>query len=340
MLSVGRTDVFERKYMEKFRVFASQFGEFVTYERDRGARDIGLHLTHQLKSGQERMSSALCWFQMKGLMPKTLSAEEFEKQDEVSISLEVKHLKYWYLQPIPTYLVIYVGSVDKFLILNIQNYVAERWGRSILLLNQKTATIQVPSSSELDEQAFKFILMKTDIQEWQKALGADENRNSVQLCRRDYNLIWHLGSAKERHVQYRVEFLDWQTKSRSQLYVQERSLEKEAQWMNLREHWHHRMEVQDLETVYPYVEFFAIHNSEVGRHSEVPPVFLSNQEVVYGINPGRLFEYFEYLFGMRLNDIGEEMFSWIQILESAGLIEINPGESEFISIASWHLRAV
>jgi Domain of unknown function (DUF4365) len=340
MLPVGKTDVFERKYMEKFRQFASEFGEFVTYERDRGARDIGLHLTHQLKSGQERMSSALCWFQMKGLMPETLSAEKFESQDEVSISLEVKHLKYWYLQPIPTYLVIYVGSVDKFLILNIQNYATERWGRGILLLDQKTATIQVPISSKLDEQAFKLILMKTDIQEWQKALGADGDRSSVRLCRRDYNLIWHLGSAKKRQVQHRLEFWDWQTKCRSQLYIQEKSLGKESKWMNLRDHWHHRMEVQDLETVYPYIEFFAIQNIKNERHSEVPPVFLSNQEVIYGINPGRFFEYFEYCFGMRLNEMGEEMFSWIQTLESAKLIEINPGESESISIASWHLRAV
>ena len=340
MLPVGKTDVFERQYMEKFRVFASHFGEFVKYERDRGARDIGLHLTHQLKSGQERMSSALCWFQMKGLMPETLSAEEFKGQDTISISLEVKHLKYWYLQPIPTYLVIYIGSVEKFLILNIQNYVTEKWGREILLLNQKTATVQILTSSELDDQAFKLILMKTDIQEWQKALGADENRNNIRLCRRDYNLIWHLGSAKERQVQHRVDFLDWQTKSRSQLYIQERSLTKEAEWVDLREHLHHLMEVQDLEVVYPYMEFFALKDVKGVKHPEVPPVFLSNQEIVYGTNPGRVFEYFEYCFGVRLNDIGEEMFSWIQILESAGLIEIHPGESEFISIASWHLRSV
>lgn len=129
-------------------------------------------------------------------MPETLSAEKIESQTELPISLEVTHLKYWYLQPIPTYLVVYVGSVDKFLILNIQHYVAERWGRGVLLLDQKTATIQVPISSELDEQAFELILIKNDIQEWQKALGADGENNSVQLCRRDYNLIWHLGSAK------------------------------------------------------------------------------------------------------------------------------------------------
>ncbi|NJM48532.1 MAG: hypothetical protein HC860_22105 [Alkalinema sp. RU_4_3] len=135
-------------------------------------------------------------------------------------------------------------------------------------------------------------------------------------------------------------FLEWQTKCRSQLYIQERSFEKEAAWANLREHWHHHMEIQDLEMVYPYIEFFALQNIRNEGHSEVPPIFLSNQDVIYGINPGHVFEYFEYCFGIRLNEIGEELFSWIQTLESAKLIEINPGENEFISLAPWHLRAV
>lgn len=79
MIVVGKTDAFERKYMEKFRAFASDFGEFVNYEHDRGARDIGLHLTHPLSSGKERVSTALVWFQMKGVMATTLPANEFEK---------------------------------------------------------------------------------------------------------------------------------------------------------------------------------------------------------------------------------------------------------------------
>src|SRR5574341_448806 len=131
MLKVGVTDVFERIYTEKFRVLASRFGEFVKYERDRGARDIGLHLTHHLPSGSERLSSSLCWFQLKGVMASTVSVEEFRKQESLSLSLEVNHLRYWFLQPMPTYLIVYIESADQFLILNIQNYVTENWGRGI-----------------------------------------------------------------------------------------------------------------------------------------------------------------------------------------------------------------
>jgi len=46
MVVVGQNDAFERRYMEKFRSFASKFGEFVKYEHDRGAQDIGIHLIH------------------------------------------------------------------------------------------------------------------------------------------------------------------------------------------------------------------------------------------------------------------------------------------------------
>ena len=119
MAVVGQNDAFERRYMEKFRAFASEFGEFVKYEHDRGARDIDIHLTHKLHSGQERMSSALCWFQMKGIMAKSLSADSFHSRSDVTLSLEVKHLRYWFLQPMPTYLVVYVESIDKFFILNL-----------------------------------------------------------------------------------------------------------------------------------------------------------------------------------------------------------------------------
>ena len=107
MAVVGQNDAFERRYMEKFRAFASEFGEFVTYERDRGARDIGIHLTHKLRSGQERMSSALCWFQMKGIMAKRLSVDSFESGSHITLSLQVTHLRYWFLQPMPTYLAVY-----------------------------------------------------------------------------------------------------------------------------------------------------------------------------------------------------------------------------------------
>src|SRR5262245_6234683 len=94
MVLVGGTDAFERRYMAKFRALASAFGEFVSYERDRGARDIGLHLTRRLSSGKEALSSALCWFQMKGIMASSCSKEDFDQRESVGVALSVQHLRY------------------------------------------------------------------------------------------------------------------------------------------------------------------------------------------------------------------------------------------------------
>jgi hypothetical protein len=344
MIEVGITDIFERNYMQKFRAFAGQFGEFVTYERDRGARDLGLHLTHKLASGKERLSSALCWFQMKGVMVTTLSAKELEKTKEVKLSLDVNHLRYWYLQPMPTYLVVYVESVDTFLIINIQDYVAEKWGKSILEFDQKTTTIVVSGESILDKHAFNLILVKSDIEEWAKALEAD--KESVRLCRRDFDLIWHFGSAQERGVEHRVIFMDWQSKTRSQFYIQERSASRSGEWEDLREHWQYMMTVFDLEEAYSYIEFFSLNNEseeswiwdEEEPDEEVPNVQFKNGDSVSGVNCS--YEYFKYLFGAKLNEMGIRLFESVATLVKVGLIEITLGKHELISVAPWHRRAV
>lgn len=338
MIVVGKTDAFERKYMEKFRSIATEYGEFINYEHDRGARDIGVHLTHKLSSGKERLSSALIWFQMKGKMTSTLSKKEFESKEEVSISLNVNHLRYWYLQPMPTYLVLYIESVDEFLILNISEYVKLKWGREILTLDQKTTSIKIPKDSKLDHQAFRLILAANDKEEWKKAL--ENSHENVDVCYRDYDLIWHLGTAEERDVTHSLELLDWQSKTRSQLYIYETSNEKKNV---LREHWQYMMCVNDLEGAYPYVEFYAKEEQEDDwwddeEDNEVPDVILANGDIISGVNAS--YEYFSYEFGIRLNEVGKEMFDWVQFLVEVNIIEITPGKNEFVSFAPWHSRAV
>jgi len=342
MITVGKTDVFERKYMEKFRAFASKFGEIVNYERDRGARDIGLHLTHKLKSGKERLSSAFLWFQMKGIMESTLSEEQLNDLSEVKISLEVPHLRYWYNQPLPTYLVLYIECSDLFLILNIQDYIEKKWSRDIFKLDQKTATVAVPKHSTLDEQAFKLILTKADIDEWKKVLGGGDE--DTRICQRDYDLIWHLSSAEERNVAHRIIFWDWQSKNRSQFYIKEKGPE-DKNWHTLREHWEYSMSVDDLEDAYPYIEFYSLHDGDdifeeeiFEEDPEVPPLNLSNGDVVFGTNCS--WELFKYEMGVRLNALGLDMYSWVNKLSEIGLIEISPGKSEIISVAPWHGRLI
>ena len=341
MVIVGKPDAFERKYMGRFRSLASEFGEFVKYERDRGARDIGVHLTHTLSSGKERVSTALVWFQMKGVMSSTLPLAEFEKLTSISIPLDVKHLRYWYLQPMPTYLALNVESVDKFFILNITDYVRNEWGRNILTLEQNTATVKVPLKSELDRQAFRLILQANDIEEWKKALGS--NSENIAVCYRNYNLIWNLGTADERNVTHELEFWDWQSKTRGQLHIYEVT---ESGKKTLREHLQYRMNINELESSYPYIEFFAKDEDKIDdwldeeEDNEVPDVVLSNGDVISGVNVNAAYEYFAYNCGIKLNEVGNELFEWVKYLADIGLIEITPGKSECISIAPWHGRAV
>jgi len=361
MLTVGETDAFERRYMEKFRVFASRFGEFVRYEHDRGARDIGLHLTHKLESHQERVSSCLCWFQMKGIMKDTLSRRKFNDQDGISIPLKVKHLKYWYLQPMPTYLTVYIESVDQFLVLNIQKYISQKWDREILSLNKETTTVYVSKDSILDEQAFDLILFKSDVEEWKKALGCDQD--SSFFCRRDYDFIWNLGVAEERQVKHCAVVRTYLTKLRGEIHFLEyQSLESNSK--TLQEHFQFLMDLSDLEIQYPYLNFFDLGSTDSKSDFEVDgwdeqdpdiifsPLVLSNGEKITGTKPcGN--EFIEYSLGFQLNDLGVELVAMIQFLVKSELLEVNSDKrvksellevnsdkSASISIAPWHSRDV
>ncbi len=355
MLKIGSTDAFERRYMGRFRSLASDYGEFVFYERDRGARDIGLHLTRMRASGGEVLAGPLCWFQMKGLMAASLSIEDFKRSPVVKVPLSVAHLRYWLLQPVPTYLALYVESADQFLILNLTRYVEERWGTSILTLAQGEATVEVPRGSLLDDQAFDLIMAESDRAQWAKALGSDEE--TAGACRKDYNLIWRLGTATERGVEHRVVFWDYQSKTRSQFWFQERNSAPGAEWVDVREHWQFMMEALELQHAYPYVEFCRLDDVIGPTASEAafiqrgrpwlagerllgdpPPVVVANGDVVEGFN--FVDEYFRYHFGARLNALGRDLFDSVDFLREIGLLEIDTTRKETLSVAPWHGRSV
>ncbi len=356
MLKIGRNDAFEREYTEKFRLLAARHGEFVKYERDRGARDIGLHLTRRLVSGAEVLSGPLCWFQLKGVMSSTLPLEEFERSPVVRIPLSVGHLRYWLLQPVPTWLALYVESANRFLVLNISRYVEERWGRGILTLDQAEATVEVPRGSLLDDQAFAIIMAESDRAQWAKALGADEE--TAGICRKDYNLIWRLGTAAERAIEHRVVFWDYQSKTRSQFWFQERNTAPGAEWIDVREHWQFMMEAAELQAAYPYIEFRRIEGEAsepteseaafIRRGSrwlrtksllgDPPLIVLANGDLVGGYN--FVDEYFRYHFGARLNALGDELFASVAFLQGVGLFEVDLAEKEVLSVAPWEGRAV
>jgi hypothetical protein len=351
MLIVGNTDAFEQDYMTKFEQLATSHGVFVKYERDRAARDIGLHLTKNLKSGQKQVTNSLVWFQMKGVMAKTLTKEQFDKAKGVKLSLDVEHLRHWFLDKEPTHLVAYVESADTFLVMNLQDYVSETWGRDILTLNQKTATVEVPKSSLLDEQAFSILLRLADIAQWAKALDAAPA--DMRVLQRDVDLIHALGTAGDRNVEFGVLWRKWLSKMRHELRVAERpegfAGDPDDGWDVIHEHW--QLGGIDPEGSYPYLDLFALDDYEpetfTNRWGEEElvddgeTITLKNGDEVFGPNAAN--EYCEFVFGAELNEYGHKLFAYLQQLVKLGLLELRDAEKDgrtFIDVAPWNSRLV
>lgn len=357
MVRVGRTDKFERQYKELFRQKFSSRGEVVEYENDRAARDIGIHLTKPSLSGGEDFTSALCWFQLKGIMASTLSSLEIRDLEDIPYQLDVAHLRYWYMQPVPTYLALYLEADNLFLILNLKTYVNNRWGNQIFTLKQKSATIHIPKSSLLDEQAIEIIIRQHDSIAWVQALKSTEPE--IAHCQRDFSVIWRLGTAVSRRVQHLVRLIDWQSKTRGEIHFSEKG--SDSKWQQFRTHWQHRLRAEDLEAVYPYLEFFAPGNpppeknekdneedededeeldwySDEIVYEDQPVLRLSNGILIAGENQAN--EYNEYKLGIRLNTLGQALYFYVEDLIKINFIEIDVNRSEFVSVAPWNNRSV
>jgi hypothetical protein len=354
MVIVGKTDEFEHRYTQKFRNFAARFGHFVAYERDVATRDIGLHLTEPLQSGGVRLTNCLCWFQMKGIMAETLPKEKAQNASLFRYRLKVEHLKFWFLQPMPTYLALYIESLDRFLIINLQKYVEERWGKKILSLNQKTVDVQVSAGSVLDEDALGIILRKSTVEQWVKAMSADESH--IRLCHRDYNIIWRIGTASVRKVEHRFEIYDWQSKTRGEVHIQERAVGDAGDWTMVRNHWQFMLRATDVEEMYPYLDFTAAEEGEDYRYNgveefddegyrnyldnddgEYRPTFkLQNGQIAAGDDYSG--EFHLYYIIPELNELGQNLFKLIETLIEIKFIEIKDEPGEWMSIAPWHAR--
>lgn len=151
--TIGYNDEFEGRYTEKFRLRAGEHGEFVKYERDRTATDLGVHLTYPAKKGRE-VSHTRIWFQLKGIKSTTLPYEKYAQAHAISLPVSLDHLKFWFASPEPIYLVLYVECVDKFLVEDVQEIVHRGWGEEFLRpetfpVGQEQVTVKLSKDAEL-----------------------------------------------------------------------------------------------------------------------------------------------------------------------------------------------
>lgn len=160
-LVIGRTDGFERRYVQKFRNLISDFGEFINYEYDRAAVDLGLHLTEPSSEsgGLETVSNVRIWFQLKGVQSSTLSLIDFERSADIAIPLKVSHIKFWYASPEAIYVAVYIECIDTFIAEDIRNIVDRTWKDDILnpltLGSQEKITVKLSKAAILDQVRLK-----------------------------------------------------------------------------------------------------------------------------------------------------------------------------------------
>ena len=337
MTIVGATDAFERRYVAEFKARTARFGEFVFYERDRAARDIGLHLTRTMTTGAESLSTSLCWFQLKGVQDTTLPKAEAARVDTFAVDLSVRHLRFWFLQTTPTWLAFYVEALNEFYVLNLQEYVASTWGKDILKLDQATARVKIRRSSLLDDQAFALIVRAGELPSWALATTADIDE--LAKIQRDAGLIWRLGTANVRRVEHRMSIVDWQSKMRGEVHFSERPAGG-ILWSEIRWHWQLGLRAAHVAQAYPYLDFEpADESADPDDEDEYQPTLeLADGEIVYGEDFAG--EYNEFLLTPSLNELGRRLYTTLEELRARGLVVIDPDAAEGIDVAPWNARDV
>lgn len=109
---LNKEEIFEDRYTDLFRARFGHGAATLKYDRDRAARDLGLHIR---APGSLKLSNVRVWMQLKGIHAETMGAHELSKRTSISISLPVEDVKRWYTAPEAVYLVVYLEALDQFI---------------------------------------------------------------------------------------------------------------------------------------------------------------------------------------------------------------------------------
>jgi hypothetical protein len=213
--------------------------------------------------------------------------------------------------------------------------------------------VEVSAGSVLDGDALNIILRESTVEEWVKAMSADESQ--IRLCQRDYNIIWRIGTGAARKVEHRFEIYDWQSKTRGEVHIQERGEGDTGDWTTVRNHWQYMLQATGVEEMYPYLDFTADEEGEeyssndydddesFGNYwdddREYRPTFrLKSGQIAAGKDCSG--EFHLYYIIPELNELGQNLFKLIKTLIDIKFIDIKDEGGEFVSIAPWHVRQV
>ncbi len=334
-LEIGKYDVFEREYSAEFKKIISKYGEVINYEKDRGARDIGVHFTKRFQSGNEYLSNSLVWFQLKGITKERLGLKNYNNLAEIDFSLKVDQLKYWYIQSISTYLVIFIECKKEFLILNLKKYLSTNYKDNLLTLTQKYLTLKIPKTNLFDEDAITKIIRVGDIQQLMSVFKIDKDEAVLGL--RDFDIIYRLGTSDERKTKMRIFIKDWQSKTRNEIYFQEDI--GNDKWKTVHSHWQFLLLSEESEEEFPYLEFENYYDDDLYFDDEAPYIDLSNGERIIGeeLAAGEVIQYY---ISISLNKVGEKMSNWLEIMIKNNFFEFDLNKELAISVAPWGHRNI
>jgi hypothetical protein len=129
MTGIGENDALEQRYKPRFDLMVADVGATaITHEFDFGI-DRGVQFMGPADpTGRRPATHARIWFQLKGRLARSVTSKEFAAAKKLPVQVSKKHLSFWYAAAEPTYLALYVESVDKFIFVDVRELVDERWG--------------------------------------------------------------------------------------------------------------------------------------------------------------------------------------------------------------------
>ena len=332
VVQVGMTDNFEIDYYEKFRTLTKPFGVFVSYERDLGTRDIGLHFTRDIADQKRAVGySQIAWVQLKGRMAATLPLKSFDERDDFSLQVPTTHLRLWVLSPQPTYLVLYIESADKFLIIDPKEYARKNFSSPILKdCTGATTTLRIPKTHQLTPELLEKIRRSHENEAMAKHLSSLAQGTSG--FKGLFNLIYKIGRRQKAGRSVMCSLTDWQSKLRGELSFYE--LSEDGTETPILTHWHiqYLLSSQNFESSFPFLQFR--HPEDFDREDLDDPLHVLTPS-------GRRYwaqdfgEYWLFDLETKLNSLGRALFKEIVYLRKIGLLTVDVNKAELTNAAPW-----
>jgi len=270
------------------------------------------------------------------------------------------------MNPQPTYLALYVESVDRFLVIDIQDWVRNKFGQAILTLKQKTVQVRVGKHNVLDDDLFRIIIQK-NLTRVLKATLADESDADIRRFLRDSGVVKWIAECRKKRIPTRLTVYKYMSKTRTEAYFE--SQDADGEWQRFREHWQYMM--GDIDVAFPYLTFSPERRARISNwiddeDSDGNPIWagditiVENEDddaLVYDDEPldgecllsigendysyGEMFggELIVHRIGIGLNDIGDRWAARIDVLEAAEVLSV-VREPHSISVAPWHARDI